>query len=97
MQPAVSDVPDVAKFDEGYGFGRSGVRQFAIASVDVHGRERSFHAVSHETSAPSMQTLAAELARSVSQAVNFRGMNFRYTRPDPVSPPPSGDERSAAT
>ena len=42
MQPDVSDIPDVAKFDDGYGFGRSGARRFAIASVDVQGRERSF-------------------------------------------------------
>ena len=97
IQPQIDDVPEVEKFDDGFGFAEVGVRRFAIASIDLPGRERSFHTVSHDSGKPSMQVLATALAAAVSGTADFRGMKFRYTRPDPGSPPSVGDERSAAT
>jgi hypothetical protein len=97
MQPEVEDVPELEKFDCGFGFAKVGVRRLAIASVDLPGRERSFHTVSRDSSKPSMQVLATALAAAVSGTADFRGMKFRYTRPHPGSAQSVADERSAAT
>lgn len=97
MKPAVENLPDMAKLNYGFGTEEYGSRLFAIARVALRGEEPAFFVVSHETSEPTMQVLASELASLVAGKAGFRGVRFHYTRPDPSPAPSAGDGCSAAT
>ena len=97
LNPVVQDFPDMTRLHYGIGIGEIGFRRFAIARVSLQGEPPAFFAISHDTSEPTMQELAAELATIVGRVANFRGLAFEYTRPDPPLAPPAGEQRSAAT
>lgn len=97
MNPVVQNLPDMTKLNYGFGSEEFGFRRCAIARVTRRGEQPTFFAISRDTSAPTMQALAAELASIVGRAASFRGLAFDYTRPDPPLTPPVGDGRSAAT
>jgi len=97
INPVIPVHPDMTKLHYGFGIGEMGFRRFAIARITTRGEQPTFVAISRDTSAPTIQELAAELASIVGRAASFRGVAFDYTRPDPPLAPPAGDGRSAAT